>query len=134
MNTNLIRTVILGILFLGEIVHANPTGVCKVGIITADIVEEKTRIPSRIQVEQLSDFLRKNLVDSKDILGIKQVRGNIYILAKNISTITNDNACDKILKALPNYTEKKIVICNEKFVSMEIPIESLDRCFVPAPK
>jgi len=32
MNTNLIRTVILGILFLGEIVHANPTGVCKVGI------------------------------------------------------------------------------------------------------
>lgn len=128
MNTKLLFFVFAEILLLGGIVHAESADLCKFGLITADIVDKNTKVSSDVEVEKLRNFLRANLVDSKDILEIEQFSGRVYILANNISSIANGNACHKILKALPNYTEKKIVAKNEKFIPMTISIESIDRC------
>lgn len=131
MNMNLLSFIAVVFISLSEIVSANPTDVCKIGIITADVVDESTQLPSKINVEQLRAYLVKNATITKDIFGIDQFRGKVCILANNVSRIIDGNSCEKILMALPNYTEKNTSVRSLKIVYMEIPVEFLRRSYEP---
>lgn len=129
MNIKPLLFLSIAIIFLSEVASANPPRICKVGVITANVIDKNTQLPGKVETDQLRAFLVRNSIDADDIFGIEQDDGKIYLFSNNFRTIVNGNPCEKIVMVLPQYVHKNIVIRSLKVVYINIPVELLSRSY-----